>query len=858
MLDRPIGNQFKGEVQVNGDFVSHDKHTIETLIVNVFGTKASPQYDDGELQGQLAEYRRYLVETYKYLDFKGIDGIAEAVKGSSGLMLESVYVPLRARMDTPEGETWHRVGGRDWCGSKPIRQEEVDLKAIERAEAAALPFERWIRTQPALVVLGDPGSGKSTSLKRLALGLAEIQNAPLPILLPLNAYSEAYEKDPVSFEDYLPRYFASRRKQLQADKLGLLFAQALAQGKAVVLIDGLDEVGDKRGEIVCQVENFMRRWIPEGAQGNRGNRVVVTSRFVGYRDYPLRDVRWRTVALSDWNRSEIERFFKEFSLAAELAWSGGKDENGCQQRAAAELKSLLSVIQSNERIRRLAGNPLLASLLGLIKRQGVMLPHRRVELYELYMGTLLRSWNRSRSLDHQRVGPDIDYASTLPLLAKLAFHLRRNDPRGGLISLDAIRAFLHSHYEDDGYTRREADDLSKGFLDSVHRYSSLLIEKGARQYGFIHLTFEEYLAGYGLALNPQATLFEIFIELLKQPEHWKESLLLSLGVIAVVKTNQETAQLLLDRLLQTKQPDAVLLAGELLVDVGESVLRRRMAASIQKALLEQAQDEQQPISIRARAGRLLGDSGWLPDDLDAMLPIKAGSFLCGYEKKEARIDKDYWIGKYPVTNAQYRRFVEAGGYKTETFWSQEGRAWRQKDESQLPRYWEDRKWANPLSPVVGVSYYEAEAYCRWSQLQMRANPAVFGLPADQAGALICRLPSNDEWERAARGQDGREYPWLGEFSASKANSDKSWQSADNEERGTTAVNAFPQGKSPAGLFDCAGNIWEWTSSTDEDGDPFIRGGAWGYGAVNQRCAFRDWFHPVNRRLNLGFRLVLSV
>lgn len=857
MLDRHVGNQFNGEIQAN-DLVLGDKHAIETLIVNVFGNQACPQYSDQELQKQYAEYRRYLLDTYKYLDFKGIDGIADAVKGSSGLTLESVYVPLRARVDTPDGETWHRLGGRDWCGSSPIQHEDVDQKAVERAEAAALLFEEWIGKQPALVVLGDPGSGKSTSLKRFALGLAQSDNAPLPILLPLNAYSEAYEIEHLSFEDYLPRYFASRSKKLNADKLAHLFTQALEQGKAVVLVDGLDEVGDKRGEIVSQVESFVRGWIPEGTPGKSRNRVVVTSRFVGYRDYPLRDVRWKTVALSDWNRTEIGRFFMVFSLAAELAWSGGEDESGCRQRAADELKSLLSVIQGNDRIRRLAGNPLLASLLALIKRQGVTLPHRRVELYELYMGTLLRSWNRSRSLDHKRVGPDIDYASTLPLLAKLAFHLRQNDPRGGLISLDAIKTFLRSHYEDDGYTRKEADEQSKDFLDSVHRYSSLLIEKGAKQYGFIHLTFEEYLAGYGLALEKQATLFEKFVELLKQPEHWKESLLLSLGVIAVVKTNQEAAKLLLEQLLQTKQPDAVLLSGELLVDVGASVLGRRMAASIQKGLLDQAQDDQQSISIRARAGRLLGDSGWLPDDLDVMIPIKAGKFLRGDKKEEARIDKDYWIGKYLVTNAQYQCFIDLGGYETEAFWSEKGWAWREKGKIQFPAYWDDRKFANPLSPVVGVSWYEAEAYSRWRLSRMREKPADYELPEGKVGELQCRLPSNDEWERAARGQDGWEYPWdEKEFSAAKANSEESWDAADGDVRGTTAVNIFPQGTNPAGLFDCAGNVWEWTSPSEKGGLPNIRGGDWNDNKGRLRCAFRYWEHAICRYYYLGFRLVLG-
>lgn len=280
--------------------------------------------------------------------------------------------------------------------------------------------------------------------------------------------------------------------------------------------------------------------------------------------------------------------------------------------------------------------------------------------------------------------------------------------------------------------------------------------------------------------------------------------------------------------------------------------------ALQKVLLATARDDQQPIVIRARAGRLLGDSGWLPDDLDTMILINEGFFLCGDKKEKAQIDKDYWIGKYLVTNAQYRRFIDAKGYENRSLWSEKGWAWRDKKEIQFPCYWEDRKWANPLSPVVGVSYYEAEAYCCWSQSQMRANPAVFGLPADQAGALICRLPSNDEWERAARGQDGREYPWSGKFLATKANSGESWQSADNEESGTTAVNAFPQGESPAGLFDCAGNVWEWTSSTDEDGDPFIRGGAWGNAAEGLRCAFRNGSLPDLRLNFLGFRVVLSV
>ena len=161
------GTVFKNTVEIDQDFVQGDKKTIEQLIVNIYGEQAAPRYSDEQLQEQLQEYRRYIIETYKYLDFKGIDGIAEAVKGSSGVTLEAVYVPLRARMDTPDGESWHRVGGRYYCGSTAVSGKDLEVmeKEMGRAEAAALPVEQWVSDQQALIILGDPGSGKSTSMK---------------------------------------------------------------------------------------------------------------------------------------------------------------------------------------------------------------------------------------------------------------------------------------------------------------------------------------------------------------------------------------------------------------------------------------------------------------------------------------------------------------------------------------------------------------------------------------------------------------------------------------------------------------------------------------------------------------------
>ncbi len=907
---------FNDEVDIAGDLVQGDKNAIEQLVVNIYGDKASPVFSEQEMQDQLREYKRYLVETYKYLDFKGIDSIAEAVKGSSGITLESVYVPLRARLDTPDAETWHRFGGRLYQGSKAVAKAEKLEQEISRTEQAALTAQEWVNQwPPALVILGDPGSGKSTTLKRLALGLAQQDNAPLPILISLNAYGKRLEEGIISFEEFLPEYFQGKRAQLDRDKLRKLFTEAFKQQKAWVLMDGLDEVGQNRGPLVAQIEHFVRYWVPERPvlklpkppqkpnqknpreenckhkedherqleqynkiredykcklkQYNKeskqiktgyehdlhewlqhGNRMVATSRFVGYRDYPLSDPRWQTVALNDWNRQEIDQFFTLFTLASELAWQGGENLADAQRLASLERQSLLKVIDANPGIRRLAGNPLLASLLALIKRQGVTLPDRRVELYKLYMETLLRSWNRARSLDKQAIGPEIDFVPTQRLLAKLALHLRQTNPQDGLIEETAMMDYLLKYFQDDGYTRKEADEQAKGFLDSAHKYSNLLIEKGHRQYGFIHLTFEEYLAGFGLALESEAELLKLFPTYLQQPEQWRETLLLAIGVMAVVNNDREKANAVLKNLLQLGS-DAIFFAYSALNDVGARVVGNSMARQIYLAL---GQDEMQTLLIRRRAGLLLGDSGWLPVDLDMLIRIPLGTFLCGEDKIPTTIQHDYWISKYPVTNAQYRRFIEAGGYYNQAFWTVEGWSMSIENQWQQPSLWEADGWANPLSPVVGVSFYETQAYCRWLQTQVLDHPEAFGLTGDIPDDYCVRLPTNDEWERAARGVDGHKFPWGNNFKAAYVNCRDSW-GKDAKDLGTTAVGLFVQGASPDGLQDCAGNVWEWTLK--ENGCYYIRGGSWSDSTVRIRCAIRFMDQPYGRNFDLGFRLVVG-
>lgn len=208
------------------------------------------------------------------------------------------------------------------------------------------------------------------------------------------------------------------------------------------------------------------------------------------------------------------------------------------------------------------------------------------------------------------------------------------------------------------------------------------------------------------------------------------------------------------------------------------------------------------------------------DDGAEMVVIPVGSFWMGSEagrvdeRPRHRIElQSYAIDTYEVTNERFARFVAGGGYTNATFWSPDGWAWRMQWHVTQPAYWANPRWNGPRQPVVGVSWYEAEAYGRF------------------AGK---RLPTEAEWERAARGDDERVYPWGNDWKATNANTGAGQ---------TVPVGSYPLGVSPFGVHDLAGNAWEWVAdwydrayyasspSSDPPGplsgtEKVFRGGSW--------------------------------
>ena len=182
-----------------GTFVGRDQITIKVTWQAAPFTLAEP-----DLEQLRADYLAYLREAYHYLDFKGLPQVD---KIAQQLPLDAVYVPLRARPEVPEGETWLRVAGRLWEGDGPEEGALMSLPEKGAMRAEPVPADEALGDAPALVILGDPGAGKSTLLKVLALALARQEDGPLPILVPLNAYAAALEREEISLHDFLAALF---------------------------------------------------------------------------------------------------------------------------------------------------------------------------------------------------------------------------------------------------------------------------------------------------------------------------------------------------------------------------------------------------------------------------------------------------------------------------------------------------------------------------------------------------------------------------------------------------------------------------------------------------------------------------
>ncbi|MBX0330067.1 SUMF1/EgtB/PvdO family nonheme iron enzyme [Oscillochloris sp. ZM17-4] len=880
----------------NGSTISNAP--IHVLLGNYRALPDTPP----DMAALYARYREYVRGEYEILDFRGILQVQNRLK----LPLEAIYVPLR---------------GPFRSSSPGVEQIRTDLKPgrilVGYRESNETTLHTLIRETPRLVILGDPGSGKSTLVKYVMLSLLRgqafarigLEESWLPILFPVAAFAEARQQQPdLAPLDYLSDFYCGKS---QPD-FGELFTRALLSGRALLLFDGLDEVRDRddRFEIVRCLESFVRTWdLP-------GNRFLATSRIAGYPEAPLDSILFMQTEVQPFNPDDIRLFAHHWSAAYErVGWDEAVSAAELERKTREHERDLIAAIFANEKAAELAQNPLLLTMLALIRIGGVSLPNRRVELYELIIKALAETWNRARSLSGRPIDvylknnrQKLDEGFVVNLLGPTALWIHSEKP-GGLVDQSELeRQLAKTFREIYNVSKGDAGDLARDFLELVETQTGLLQARGKRLYGFLHLTLEEYLAARAL-LDQRAEMPNV-LQAYATQAGWREVVRLCVASIREPRGVQRA----LDELLKTptvsdKRGIPAVRAGECLLDLGGAIYQA--GRLVIDALLITIADLQVPIGTRVEAGHILGRLGD-PRLLDVKtgealgygdyegMPrywchVDKGPFWFGDERvqdkqgktqrnedgtlqfvpsklKQIELPYTFKIARYPVTNAEYALFLAANGpagYDPDkSWWTEEGKKflapgghrWDNQDEYvRWPRYWDDARYNSPAQPVVGISWYEAAAYCRWlTDLWQQ------WLPADQE----IRLPTSLEWERAARHNDQRPFPW-GETTPTPEHANY----AATGIGAPSPVGCFPAGQAMCGAEDLLGNTLEWLSTPykrdrDRELQPqkeftpneiALLSPSWfGIDLDQMYCGVRLGFDPRNRGINWSFRVVQSL
>ena len=848
-----------------------------------------------------------------------LDAVLKATREDENKLSDDLLVDALRAVGVPDDD----LESVDLHRSVRLRLENTQTTDQVRDILETLELDTLLARTRRVFVRGEAGSGKTTTLRYVAWALTCALRAreagdedaarrlgfeppfPVPMLVELRNFwielrdltlKELRNTDASTLQSYLER--------ITADHGGSSWlARASRTGRVAFLLDGLDEIADDtvRGRAIEIILSFLDK--------NADNVFVLSSRPEGFTDEDearLTDkgrlTRTDVRPLDDTlRRAFVSRYFE--AIVQPVSEAKG---------ITADFERRLA--RCDPEVGTLARTPVLLTAMAVVHQGGGGLPEKRAALCDQCVDLLADAWDLRRPGDrdvaeqlarHVPVttgdrGAQVSSDEKLRLFRRLAWKMQETGrldlPEGDALAV--VRDALPKIAGD-----ADEKDRQRSILTHLAHRSGLVEERGGT-YRFRHRLFQQFLAARRLTFEggiDAVSPAEILADHLAHPT-WREVTRLFMTFYA--GTSPDAAREHLRDILRLARTSCAFDAeapddhhvrrSECLVTLARTLndltaydeLARDLRTEIDGVLADLMvpfEDRKQLTSPEARFavaeffGRLPGGDPRLIED-KRWVTVPEGEFFRGTEGNDEWLGtpagcvfvSEFEIQRWAVTVGEFREFVDAGkdGWFDDELWCDDRGALESRDEDHAPLWWAEQIHEPSNVPVMGVSWFAARAYCRWRTRQRSDNK-------------IVRLPTEAEWEKAARGgfelspghentKPRRRYPW--------GNDDQGLadrcSSAETEPYGIKSVGCFPSGHGPYGCHDQAGNVWEWCadthsrryaaaeernprSSSDDAVARVLRGGSHWLDPQFLRVSCRNGLHPGNRFVSVGFRCVLA-